>query len=33
MRDDNIAFYDANVPLGKAFRSSPNECLNSDPVM
>ncbi|CAD8133881.1 unnamed protein product [Paramecium octaurelia] len=33
MRDDNIAFYDANVPLGKAFRSSPNECINSDPVM
>ncbi|CAD8046515.1 unnamed protein product [Paramecium primaurelia] len=33
MRDDNIAFYDSNIPLAKAFRSSPNEVINSDPVM
>ncbi|CAK55976.1 unnamed protein product (macronuclear) [Paramecium tetraurelia] len=33
MRDDNIAFYDANVPLGKAFKQSPNEIQTQDPVI
>lgn len=33
MRDDSIAFYDANIPLGKAFKSTSNEILTSDPVI
>lgn len=32
MRDESIAFYDANIPLGKAFKSTSNENLISDPL-